>query len=35
MPAQLPDDVTVLVLRRLAEIPTERRLRAEREPVHA
>jgi hypothetical protein len=22
MPAQLPDDVTVLVLRRLAEVPT-------------
>jgi serine phosphatase RsbU (regulator of sigma subunit) len=36
MPAQLPDDVTVLVLRRLAEVSSSARgTRAEREPVHA
>jgi serine phosphatase RsbU (regulator of sigma subunit) len=37
MPARLPDDVTVMVLRRLAEVTASdnRGLRAEREAVHA
>jgi serine phosphatase RsbU (regulator of sigma subunit) len=35
MPAQLSDDVTVLVLRRLAEVSSDRGVRAEPEPVYA
>jgi hypothetical protein len=36
MPAHLPDDVTVMVLRRLAQVAdSQAHAGAEREPVHA